>query len=148
MSDKKIIEELEDQAPRLARFKGQIKPVDMPDGFADSLYSKTRPKHIQKRRFTAKYINPIYISGIAAAIIYLVMYIYHGSIQQETLPVDIIEHYVGSNVDEYEEFITEESVFSEDWINQELEDIPEHQLISYLENNLDQIDLENFVATQ
>lgn len=147
MSHKQIKEELENQAPRLASFKKQLQPMVMPDGFADSLYSKTKPTHT-KRIKTVKYINPIFISGIAATIIYLVMYIYHGSIEEETLPVDIVESYVASNIDEYEEFITEESIFSEEWLHEELEDISEKQLISYLENNLDQIDLENFIAIQ
>lgn len=148
MSHKKITEELKEKTPRLASFKEHVKPIVMPNGFVDSMYSKTKPKSTTKKTFTIKYINSIYISGIAASIIYLVMYIYHGSIKEETLPADIVESYVGSHVDEYEEFITEESVFSEDWLTQELEDIPENQLISYLENNLDQIDLEHFIAAQ
>jgi len=147
MSHKQIKEELEEHAPRLASFKEQLKPVVMPDGFVNSVYSNTKPK-LTKERKSVNYLNPMFISGLAATLIYLLMYVYHESVQEEALSTETIERYVESNVDEYEEFITKDAVLSEDWINQALENIPENQLISYLENNLDQIDLENLIAIE
>lgn len=145
MSSQNIKEELKGVAPRLASLQKHVTPVKMPEGFTDTLYAHVKPKKpvgsSQKR-----YISIAMITGIAASIIFLVIWVGLNDSQPETtLPIEQVESFVSSNFDDYEEFLDEESLTGADWISLELEDIPENQLISYIENNLDQIDLENFI---
>lgn len=146
MSKDIIKKELKEISPKLASLKDQLSPVQLPQGFTDSIYAQFKSETPIAKSNTPKHVNIPVIIGIAASIILLAIYIGTTENEPEILPVELIEHYVVSNFDDYEEFINIENHNSDDWISQELEAIPENQLISYLENNLDQIDLENFIG--
>jgi len=146
MSKEFIKKELEEISPKLASLKDHLSPVQMQEGLVDSLYSQLRSDAPISKSTQPKYANIAVFLGIAALLVFLAIYIQNSKKESENLPVELVESYVISNFDEYEEFINLENHNNEDWITHELDVIPENQIISYLENNLDQIDLENFIG--
>lgn len=145
MSNQNIKEELKEVAPRLASIKDHVTLLKMPEGYVDALYAQAKPKNTVGSNTKTRYINVAMLTGIAASFIFLVICFGLNNSQPENLPIEQVESFVASNFDDYEEFFDEESLTGADWISLELEDIPENQLISYIESNLDQIDLENFI---
>lgn len=135
----KVLQELQEISPELADLKKHHSPVDMPIGYQKELFEKIKsdlPQNPKSKRFNL----PI-LGAVAAACIVMIAYV---SLLKPAPQVDVqkevYESYVLENLEEYEDILVDDQEV-ESWLTRQLDDIPESELISYLENNLDQLDL-------
>lgn len=135
----KVLQELQELSPELADLKKHHNPVGMPIGYQRELFKKI--KSDLPRKPTAKRFNLPILGSVAAACIVMIAYM---SLVEPAPQVDVqkevYESYVLENLDDYEDILVDDQVV-ESWLTQQLDEIPESELISYLENNLDQLDL-------
>lgn len=146
MNDK-IRQELEEISPDLAKLKQHFKQLDLPVGYKNELFQKVKSdnalsKENSDQQSKAKIINLSILGAVAASCLVLIAYlglVKHspGTENQK----DVYESYVLDNLDEYEDIMVIENDINSKLANK-LVDIPETELISYLENNLDQLDLD------
>lgn len=138
--NEKILQELEDLSPELAGLKKQHHQIDMPIGYQKELFAKIKSELPGKPK--AKLINLSILGAVAASCLVLIAYL---SLIDVTTQVDsqndVFETYVLDNLDEYEDILIMDEEDNSS-LSKKLVDIPESELISYLENNLDQLDLE------
>lgn len=138
--NEKILQELEDLSPELAGLKKQHHQIDMPNGYQKELFAKIKSELPGKPK--AKLINLSILGAVAASCLVLIAYL---SLIDVTTQIDsqndVFETYVLDNLDEYEDILIMDEEDNSS-LSKKLVDIPESELISYLENNLDQLDLE------
>lgn len=136
----KILQELQELSPELARLKKHHQQVDMPIGYQEQLFQKIKsdlPREVKTKTF-----NLSILGAVAASCLVLIAYL---SLINPTSQVDIqdevYENYVLENLDEFEDILVIDQG-ADSWLTKKLDDIPETELITYLENNLDHLDLD------
>ena len=146
----KIIKELEEIAPNLASLKKDMYNTVVHDSYFDDLVSKT----IEQERSVAKetqltppkrkkYIQ--LITTIAASIVLLVgvWFIVQDKPQSPVADDTLAEAYLTDNLEEFDEYIIDE--LSEIGFDEQiLDDISDESILTYIEDNLDDLDLAYF----
>lgn len=131
--------ELEKIAPRLAQFKQHVSSENITEEYTDALYQKIKP--VSKPAGISRNLRILTIAATFTGMIFMIWTLNH-NLNPETVSDGVYETYVSDNWEEFEDMISEEIVTPDTWLEEELSEIPESDIISYLENNLDQFDLE------
>lgn len=130
--------ELEKIGPQLAKLKAQLHQEDVTQEYTDALYQKIKPHSAPVISIGFRRI--ITIAASLAVLISMILVL--NNQLAPTIEEGIYESYVSDNWEEFEDIIDDEISPPTTWLEEELTDIPESEIISYLESNLDALDLE------
>lgn len=130
--------ELEELGPQLAKLKPQLRQEFITQEYTDALYKKIRPQSVKVRSLGLRQIMTVAAS--LAGLIGVIWILNHQL--NPAVEEGIYESYIADNWEEFEDIIQDEIQPPTTWLEEELTDIPESEIISYLENNLDALDLE------
>ncbi len=146
----KVIKELEEIAPNLASLKKDLKKSVVPENYFDKLASSSIKKEAARKQELmvvssgrSTYIQ--FLTAIAASLAVLigVWFMYQHTHESSGDDEIFAEAYMDDNLEEFDEYIINDlSEFEFD--DQVLEDISEESIITYIEDNLDELDLEFF----